>query len=76
MLVGPGQVLFQDGCVWPAMLYSFRVEEALDWLIDHQEEDGLWKATYVSGKEVDNARARETRLWVSLAICRVLRRVS
>ena len=22
-----------------------RMEEALDWLIDHQEEDGLWKAT-------------------------------
>jgi Prenyltransferase and squalene oxidase repeat len=53
-----------------------QMEEALDWLIDHQEEDGLWKATYVSGKEMNNAKTRETRLWVSLAICRVLRRVS
>jgi hypothetical protein len=53
-----------------------QMEEALNWLIDHQEEDGLWKATYVRGKEVDNAKTRETRLWVSLAICRVLRRVS
>lgn len=53
-----------------------QMEEALDWLIDHQEEDGLWKATYVRGKEVNNAKTRETRLWVSLAICRVLRRVS
>jgi Prenyltransferase and squalene oxidase repeat len=53
-----------------------QMEEALDWLIDHQEEDGLWKATYVRGKEVNNAKTRETRLWVSLAICRVLRRLS
>jgi hypothetical protein len=53
-----------------------QMEAALDWLVDHQEKDGLWKATYVSGKEVNNARTRETRLWVSLAICRVLRRVS
>lgn len=50
-----------------------QMEEALDWLIGHQEEDGLWKATYVSGKEVNNAKTRDTRMWVSLAICRVLR---
>jgi hypothetical protein len=53
-----------------------KMEEALDWLIHHQEEDGLWKASYVAGKDVDNARTWETRRWVSLAICRVLRRVS
>ena len=53
-----------------------QMEKALEWLIDHQEEDGLWKATYVSGKEANNAKAVETRLWVSLAICRVLKRVS
>jgi len=52
-----------------------KMEEALHWLIDHQEEDGLWKASYVSDKEVDNVRTREARLWVSLAICRVLKRV-
>ncbi len=53
-----------------------QMEEALDWLIDHQEQDGLWNTTYVQAKEVNNARTRETRPWVSLAICRVLRRVS
>jgi hypothetical protein len=51
------------------------METALDWLIDHQEQDGLWKATYVEGKEVNNAQSRETRRWVSLAICRVLKRM-
>jgi hypothetical protein len=48
---------------------------ALDWLIEHQEPDGLWKVTYVKGKNpVDNERNRERRLWVSLAICRILKR--
>ena len=53
-----------------------KMQVALDWLVDHQAADGLWEATYVEGKQVDNARTRETRRWVSLAICRVLRRVS
>ena len=53
-----------------------QMEKALNWLIDHQEEDGLWKATYVKAKEVNNAKTRETRPWVSLSICRVLNRVS
>jgi hypothetical protein len=52
------------------------MEAALDWLIGHQEQDGLWKASYVRGKEVNNAKTRQTRLWVSLAICRVLARMS
>jgi hypothetical protein len=52
-----------------------QMEKALGWLIDHQEADGLWKATYVAGKEVDSAQTRDTRLWVSLAICRVLARL-
>jgi hypothetical protein len=53
-----------------------KVEEALDWLIDHQEEDGLWNASYMGGEGANNARTRETKLWVSLAICRVLKRLS
>lgn len=51
------------------------MEEALDWLVGHQGKDGLWKATYAGGKEGDNAKTRETRLWVSLAICRVFKRI-
>ena len=49
------------------------MEEALVWLIDHQEADGLWNATYTSSQEANNAKTRETRRWVSLAICRVLK---
>jgi hypothetical protein len=52
-----------------------QMEKALNWIIDHQEQDGLWKATYVNGKESNNSKTTETRQWVSLAICRVLKRV-
>jgi hypothetical protein len=51
------------------------MENALNWLIDHQEEDGLWRTSYVEGKRRDDAKTRDMRLWVSLAICRVFSRV-
>jgi hypothetical protein len=53
------------------------ISKALDWLIDHQQEDGLWRVSYAGPgvAEKDTAKAREKRLWVSLAICRVLKRL-
>jgi hypothetical protein len=55
-----------------------QIGKALDWLVDHQEEDGLWRVSYAKPDmpEKDTAKAREKRLWVSLAICRVLKRLS
>jgi hypothetical protein len=54
-----------------------RIERALQWLIDHQEKDGLWRDTYAKprsrGKET--SKIREARYWISLAVCRVFRRV-
>lgn len=41
----------------------------LDWLITHQGEDGLWPTGYGSGK-----KANANRIWVGLAICRILKR--
>jgi len=54
-----------------------QVKQALDWLSDHQEEDGLWKVSYARPqvKEKETVKAREMKLWVSLAICRVFRRL-
>ena len=54
-----------------------QVRKALDWLVDHQEEDGLWRVSYArpDALDKDTAKAREKRLWVSLAICRVLKRL-
>jgi len=54
-----------------------QVSKAVKWLIDYQEEDGLWRVSYAKpdAAEKDTAKAREKRLWVSLAICRVLKRL-
>ena len=52
------------------------MDRALTWLVDHQQPDGLWLASYVPGQAKGNARIHETRLWVTLSICRVLRRFS
>jgi len=54
-----------------------QIKQALDWLSDHQEEGGLWKVSYARPemKEKETTKAREMSLWVSLAICRVFRRL-
>ena len=54
------------------------VRKAVAWLTEHQEKDGLWRVTYArpDARETEASRKKETRLWVTLAICRVLRRLS
>jgi hypothetical protein len=54
-----------------------QITQALNWLVEHQEEDGLWKASYAKpqGEEKATAKVREMKLWVSLAICRVFKRL-
>jgi len=53
-----------------------QIRSGLDWLIDHQEEDGTWKVTYAQEKvmESKSAARQQTKIWVTLAICRVLKR--
>jgi hypothetical protein len=55
-----------------------QVNKAMNWLIDHQEADGLWKVSYAKPnvRETETVLKRDTRRWVSLAICRVLKRLS
>lgn len=52
-----------------------QIERALIWFVEHQEQDGLWKVSYVKPDEKETVRASETKLWVSLAICRVFKRL-
>jgi len=40
---------------------------ALDWFLQHQEDNGLWNTGYGSGKE-----AEANRHWVGFAVCRML----
>ena len=53
------------------------VGRALSWFVDNQEECGLWKTSYVKegDKEKENAAMKGMRPWVSLAICRVFKRL-
>ena len=44
------------------------IQKGLDWFIRNQEQDGLWPTGYQSGKG-----AVRNRLWVGLAVCRVLK---
>jgi hypothetical protein len=51
------------------------IKKGLKWLVENQLSNGLWKTTYVKGKkESDNERTMERRLWLTLTICRMLRR--
>ena len=53
-----------------------QINLALNWLVEHQGKDGLWKVTYAKPQEEKKTvKAREMKLWVSLAICRVLNRL-
>lgn len=50
------------------------IQQALNWLADHQSEDGLWKTTYAGVSENESARSKEMRPWIGLAICRIFKR--
>ncbi len=51
------------------------VQRALRWLIEHQLDSGLWRHSYSTiHKASENVGTEETRLWVTLAICRIFRR--
>ncbi len=51
------------------------IEKALDWLISRQQPDGLWKISYSAiHKASVNKKSEEQQLWITLAICRMLKR--
>ena len=47
-----------------------RIEEAVQWFITNQQVNGLWKL-----KTLKNQKKYDTDLWISLAICRILKRL-
>lgn len=53
------------------------IRQGLDWLRDHQEEDGQWRRSYAKprGEEKESAKTRDMKLWISLAICREFKRL-
>ncbi len=47
-----------------------QIEKAIAWLLSRQTEAGLWKLTTLKNKSLYN-----TELWLSLAICRIVKRL-
>jgi hypothetical protein len=54
-----------------------QIKRAVEWFIDHQDESGLWKTSYMKpeAEEKRTAKTIEREQWVSLAICRVMKRL-
>lgn len=51
------------------------VEKAIDWIHRNQQETGLWKNSYSKiHKSVQNKKTYNVQLWISLSICRILKR--
>ncbi|HNQ24859.1 MAG TPA: prenyltransferase/squalene oxidase repeat-containing protein [Phycisphaerae bacterium] len=50
------------------------IQRGLDWLIENQEKSGLWRLSYAKKTGAQPAKANEMRLWITLAICRILKR--
>ena len=49
------------------------IRDALDWLVEHQEDDSLWNVSYSTiHRARQNNYTKEQRLWITLAICRIL----
>ncbi len=50
------------------------IKNALNWIECHQENDGLWKVSYSKIHKSPDKRLFETRLWLTLTICRIFKR--
>ena len=52
------------------------IQNALQWFMDNQQKNGLWKISYSKiHKTSDNKKNIETQLWISLSICRIMKRI-
>jgi hypothetical protein len=54
---------------------DLQIRKGLAWLAEHQQENGLWRVSYARAQEQETTKVLEMRLWVTLAICRILKRL-
>ena len=54
-----------------------QIRLALDWFREHQLVDGWWKVSYIKPDEPekDSPKIKEMKLWISLVICRIFKRL-
>jgi len=54
------------------------ISKALNWLVENQLSDGLWRISYVEGtregKCTESKKAKERQLWLTLTIARIVKR--
>ena len=51
------------------------VGRALQWFVDNQQRDGLWNVSYSRiHKTSEKNQTSETRLWITLTVCRIFKR--
>jgi hypothetical protein len=51
------------------------IKKALEWLVAHQEPDGLWKISYSRiHKNTPNSKSKGMQRWITLSIVRVFNR--
>jgi len=50
-----------------------QIRSGLQWFVDHQQENGLWKDSYARVTGHQRPSRSDRQLWVSLAICRVFK---
>lgn len=54
------------------------IRKALNWLVENQSSDGLWRMTYAEGTKegasTKNDETRERQLSLALAIARIFKR--
>ena len=51
------------------------MRKGVDWLVEHQRESGLWAVTYAKPAEKATPKTQKMQLWITLAICRILKRL-
>ena len=52
------------------------IKKAVNWFIEHQEKNGLWKISYSNiHKNTQTSKTKEAQLWITLVICRILKRI-
>jgi hypothetical protein len=73
---------------WPNLLTSIEslsligfttddpdIRKGLDWFLENQQADGLWKCSYDGKPGSDAKDGTPERAWITLRICRVLKRL-
>jgi hypothetical protein len=52
------------------------IQKAVRWIIANQEKSGLWKMSYSSiHKNTITEKTKETQLWITYAICKIIKRL-